>query len=106
MNDRTRGAVSFAALIVGIVAPLTYVGLRMFERMSNGVADPSAIVAEAHAPAFFWRAAIATWWAVLCGAMTFALARRSSNLERVTTVAGWLACPMAAVVLLLAWLFP
>jgi hypothetical protein len=101
-----RAALAFASASFGLVAPLAYVGQRLFEVARSPIpVDPVLIVRDAHT-AFYWRAATAAWWAALIAAMVYAAVRRRGNdsrLERALTVA---AVPMVVVLGALAWWFP
>lgn len=76
-SDAARRAVAVSGLVFAAAAPLTYMIIRLFERLRGGVSDPSLILQEAHT-GFYWRAAIACWWAGLLAVAAFAGAHRTT----------------------------
>ncbi|NOY93646.1 MAG: hypothetical protein GXP55_20870 [Deltaproteobacteria bacterium] len=65
-SDGQRRAASGAALLIAVVAPLAYMLQRAFEvSIAHGATpNPALILRSTHA-GFYWRAAIASWWAGL-----------------------------------------
>lgn len=105
-SSSRRAALALAAAVAGLVGPIAYVGQRLFEiARSPEPVDPVLVLRDAHT-AFYWRAATATWWAVLIGALVYGLVRRrgsSARLERALTVG---VVPAVLLLGLLAWWFP
>lgn len=102
----TRGRWATAALVAGLAAPIAYMVQRGFEITIAGdtATNPALILRSTHA-AFYWRAAIATWWAFV---ITAALWRRlgRGELDTRDRALSSLALFAAAALPLAAWLLP
>jgi hypothetical protein len=85
-----RTAWALAALVFAGAAPLAYVVQRVAEKLSGYGQDPLLLVFELRT-AFYWRAAIATWWGGLAAVVAFALLSRPAAAHRHAAVAGVLA---------------
>ncbi len=98
---------ALAGLIFALVAPLTYAAERLYERWRSPVAaDPALILATTHT-AFYWRVAVAVWFAATVAAI--AARELPTDPSRTDRIARALAAGVAAtavVVFVVAWLFP
>lgn len=97
-DRRRRGAAAAAAFAV--IAPITYVGLRLFELARSGHVDPSLILRSTHV-GYLWRVTIATWWALTCAFVVYGRGW-SAPARRI----GVVAASLTAIVALLSVLYP
>jgi hypothetical protein len=105
-SDVKRSAVAAAAIVFGLVAPVTYHSIRIYERLRNGPADAAMIISEARTT-FYWRFGISTWWAGLIAVVAYRmLLNRPERLVSRSTA--MIYCSIALVPLLswLAYRFP
>ena len=67
--DAQRGELqerrAFGALVFAVVAPATYMLMRLYELARHGRSDVSLIIASNHV-GYFWRVSIAAWFALTC----------------------------------------
>jgi hypothetical protein len=100
-NASRRNAIASAALVFGLVAPLTYEFGRIYERLRGGKSDPTMVVSELHAN-FYWRAGNATWWAGLLAFVAYRifLDRADGTPRRLP----WLVNSLLALAPVMAWL--
>ena len=76
--DERRRRVARAAIVFALVAPISYVLLRLYEIARSGHVDPSLILRSTHV-GYLWRVAIASWWALTCALSFYGLARGSGG---------------------------
>lgn len=105
MTRERRVALSLAAAVLGITAPVAYVAQRLYEIARSGPVDPLSILRDSHT-AFYWRAAVATWWAGLFAVMAYGIARSDGARRFVTQALTWAAVPLVIVLAFLSWWFP
>ncbi len=107
-EERRRAAVSLAGLLFAVVAPLTYLAQRMYERFRSAAIDPGLILASTHT-SFYWRSAIAVWFAATCAAIAYRGWRADLAEKRGEMLARTIAAALAAgavVFFVAAWLLP
>lgn len=105
MTER-RHAAAVASATFALVAPVAYVAQRLFEYARSPQVDPLLILRETHT-AFYWRATTATWLAGIAAIVAYTLVRRASGGDgREIRALLRLTLPVAAIVVLFAWLYP
>lgn len=98
LSREQRERLARAGLLFGIVAPLTYMAERIYERLKGGRIDPAAILQEAHTT-FYWRTGIALWFGLVVAVAFYARGTQARWL-------GWGLAALPVVMTFLAWRFP
>lgn len=65
-----REALSLAAIAFALTAPATYVAERVLEHVRGEAGDPRMILATLHT-VYYWRVAVAFWWAGVVAILVF-----------------------------------
>src|SRR4051812_5221662 len=101
MTDARRSAAALTGLVFGLVASMTYLLERLYERARTAQAsDPRSIIYEVHAN-FYWRAFLAAWWGVVCAWLAWSwLSRQPAN---PTTSRRWVRAMLALLPIALLW---
>ena len=99
--DIKRSALAAAAIVFGLVAPVTYHCIRIYERLRGGPVDAAMIISEARTT-FYWRFGIATWWAGLIAVLAYRMLL--SRPERLASRSTAMIYCSFALVPLLSWL--
>ena len=71
-SPSTGDRIAVAALVAGAIAPLTYIAIRVLERVRVGAWDVTLVIYE-RTTGFYWRLLVAVWFASLIGAVVHAL---------------------------------
>ena len=97
-----RMELAFGGLVFAVAAPVAYVAQRLYGRLrAPGVVNPAIILRSSHVE-YYWRVAVATWFAVAVAILVAPrLARR--DVDRAWTVGSALSVVLCVV---LAWLYP
>jgi hypothetical protein len=107
-HSSARYRLALAGVVFAIVAPLSYQAQRLYEIARFGYADARLILASVHT-AFYWRVAIAVWFASACSAIAYRFTRPEAATRlrgpRVRLVVGVMV-GAAAVFAASAWRFP
>lgn len=69
-DDRRRRALAGSALTFAVVAPATYLVMRVIERTRAPVVNPGLILASTHMD-FVWRSAVSAWFAGSCSTIAY-----------------------------------
>jgi hypothetical protein len=99
-SDERRRRAAGAAVVFALVAPISYVALRLYEIARSGHVDPSLILKSTHV-SYLWRVAIATWWALGCAFIAYGQGAKMSPRR-----AGSAAVALGALVIALAFAYP
>lgn len=98
-----RVVLAYGGLVFALAAPLAYIAQRLYGRLrAPGVVNPAIILRSSHVE-YYWRVAVATWFAV---AVAILIADRLARRERPGRA--WTAGSTISIALcvLLAWLYP
>ena len=98
--DGRRSPIARGAFVFSVVAPATYVALRLYEIARTGHVDPSLILRSTHV-GYLWRIAIATWWGLTCAFIAHRLPAKAA-----TPSLGALTAAVFAFVTLAAFAYP
>jgi hypothetical protein len=107
-ETRSRGnpALAIASLVFALVASVTYLGERLYERLRHGKSDPRLILGEQHA-LFYWRAFLAAWWGSVIAVVIYrALKESPGNLHRRSNLFTWGALLLVPLALFWTFHFP
>lgn len=98
----SEAARALAAAAFGVVAPIAYLGQRLYERARSGPIDPLLVLRDAHT-AFYWRACTALWWAGLATLFVYAWAARRDAPESAARALRLAVAPLALAIAVVAW---
>ncbi len=96
---------AIAALGFAVVAPLAYLGQRLFDYAMTGPPDLAAMLRQT-VVGYYWRVAIAAWWGGLGAIVLYALAGRSGRADALVRVSAIGALLIGFAFAILAWRFP
>ena len=98
-----RGHIALGGLVFALVAPIVYEAERLYELWRGGRSDERLILATTHT-SYYWRVAIAVWFASVCAAMV--ISARSGGSKHAAANLALAIATMGALFAALAWLVP
>src|SRR5262245_686807 len=95
-TETKRARISIAALWFGVTAPTVYALLRLYEVARGEAIDPVLVIRQVHS-AYYFRCALAVWFAafvalhVFRAPLSLSLTRAAAILVPLATLVAWLA---------------